>query len=76
MGRQAKGTILQIDISHFKLGNLDHLMFINDSLLKQDTIVESLLRKIERQYLDVTEKLSYEFVIEGKDGPCIEFLYN
>lgn len=50
------------------MGNLDHQMFINDNLIKQDAAVESLLRKIERQYLDVTEKISHDFTIESKDG--------
>ncbi|CAD8169212.1 unnamed protein product [Paramecium octaurelia] len=69
ISRQAKGRILQTEIGKFKLGNLDHLMFINDSLLKQESVVESLLKKIERQYLDVTEKVSYDFIIELKEGP-------
>lgn len=52
----------------FKMGNLDSLMFINDNLIKQDTTIESLLKKIERQYLDITEKNSYDFVIESREG--------
>lgn len=46
-------------------------MFINDNLIKQDAAVESLLRKIERQYLHVTEKISHDFTIESKDGPSM-----
>ena len=49
-------------------------MFINDNLIKQDTVVESLLKKIERQYLDVTEKLTYDFMIENRDGTCKFFI--
>jgi V-type H+-transporting ATPase subunit C len=43
-------------------------MFINDQLLKHDVAVESLLRKVERQYLDITEKTTVDFVIESRDG--------
>lgn len=44
-------------------------MFINDQLLKQDAAIESLLKKVERQYLDITEKNSVDFVIESREGP-------
>lgn len=44
-------------------------MFINDSLIKQDGAVEGLLKKVERQYLDVTEKVSVEFIVETREGP-------
>jgi V-type H+-transporting ATPase subunit C len=43
-------------------------MFINDQLLKQDVAIESLLKKVERQYLDITEKATVDFVIESKEG--------
>lgn len=51
-------------------------MFINDQLLKQDIAIESLLKKVERQYLDVTEKNSVDFSIEskGQQGPADNFL--
>jgi hypothetical protein len=43
-------------------------MHLNDQMLKTDTAMESLLRKIERQYLDITEKLTYDFKVKTVDG--------
>jgi V-type H+-transporting ATPase subunit C len=40
--------MFQVELMKFKMGNLDSLMFINDNLIKQDTTIESLLKKIER----------------------------
>lgn len=37
-------------------------------MIKLDNGVEALLKKIERQYLDITDQQSVEFVIETKDG--------
>ncbi|KAM3137652.1 hypothetical protein pb186bvf_010266 [Paramecium bursaria] len=68
IGKSGRGQIHNSELARFKMGNLDQLMFINDNLIKQDTVVESLLKKIERQYLDVTEKLTYDFMIENRDG--------
>lgn len=48
-------------------------MFINDILIKHDLAIESLLKKVERQYLDITEKTLFEFTVEGKDGICNSF---
>lgn len=52
----------------FKSEGLDPLMHLNDQMLKTDTAMESLLRKIERQYLDITEKLTYDFKVKTVDG--------
>ena len=46
-------------------------MHLNDQMLKSDTAIESLLRKIERQYLDITEKLKYDFKVKTADGERI-----
>jgi V-type H+-transporting ATPase subunit C len=45
--------INQIGIPDFIVGNLDSLISLSDELNKSNTSVESVLRKIERQYLDV-----------------------
>ena len=45
-------------------------MHINDQMIKIDTAMESLLRKIERQYLDITEKQKYDFKVKTVDGEC------
>lgn len=66
LSTNGKGKLIQAELNRFKLGNLDSLMFINDQLLKQDIAIESLLKKVERQYLDVTEKNSFDFSIESK----------
>lgn len=38
----------------FKLGNLDSLMFMNEQLMKMESSTESILKKIERQYQELT----------------------
>jgi len=43
-------------------------MHVNDQMIKIDTAMESLLRKIERQYLDITEKQKYDFKVKNVDG--------
>jgi V-type H+-transporting ATPase subunit C len=68
ISQTAKGKQLAAEVNRFKLGNLDQLMFINDQLIKQDAAIESLLKKVERQYLDITEKNSVDFVIESREG--------
>lgn len=52
----------------FKSEGLDPLMHTNDQMLKIDIAMEALLRKIERQYLDITEKQKYDFKIKTQDG--------
>jgi len=37
-------------------------------LIKLESLIESSLKKIERQYLDITEKQKADFSIETSDG--------
>lgn len=46
-------------------------MHTNDQMLKIDVAMEALLRKIERQYLDITEKQKYDFKVKTPDGEGI-----
>lgn len=61
----------KIEKEKFKNEGLDPLMHLNDQMIKTDTSIESLLRKIERQYLDITEKQKYDFKIKTHDGESI-----
>ena len=49
----ADGQQMFLDRKKFKLANLDTLMMVNDKLLKVENGVESFLKKIDRQYLDL-----------------------
>lgn len=44
----ATGYTIDPKISDFKFGNVDSLMLVNDQIIKLDTSVEGLLKKIER----------------------------
>lgn len=52
----ADGQEIYLDMKKFKLANLDTLMMVNDKLLKLETNIESFLKRIDRQYLDLQEK--------------------
>lgn len=56
-----EGTELNIERDRFKMGNLDTLMFMNDKLIKLESNVESLLKKIDRQFLDLNEQPSHRW---------------
>lgn len=45
------------EISQFKLSNIETLISSNEVMLKIETHVESILKKIERAYLDITESV-------------------
>jgi len=64
----AKGKDFKIEKEKYKLGNIDSLMHINDVMVKFEATLEGLLKKIERQYLDITEKESVDFQIDSKDS--------
>jgi hypothetical protein len=38
------------------MGNLDSLMYMNDQLMKMESTGESLLKKIERLYLELDNR--------------------
>lgn len=61
-------VLSQTEKKKFKSEGLDPLMHLNDQMLKADGAMESLLRKIERQYLDITEKQKYDFKVKTADG--------
>lgn len=60
----ADGKELFLDRKKFKLANLDTLMMVNDKLLKLENLVESFLKKIDRQYLDLKELQQTEWKIK------------
>ena len=51
---------------NFKMANLDTLMFCNDKALKLESITEALIKKIDKQYLDLIEKGTNEWWIKGE----------
>ena len=56
----------QVEKSKFKVGTLDSLMELNDSLGKLDSQMEAAIRKIEKQALDIDK--SVQLKIERVDG--------
>lgn len=63
----ADGQELFVDRKKFKLANLDTLMMVNDKLLKLENGIEGFLKKIDRQYLDLQEKVSNEWFVKSGD---------
>lgn len=63
----ADGKEIFLDKRKFKLANLDTLMMVNDKLLKLENGIESFLKKVDRQYLDLQEKQSHEWYIKAAD---------
>jgi V-type H+-transporting ATPase subunit C len=51
---------------NFKMANLDTLMFCNDKGLKLESLVESLLKKIDKQFCDLSDKATHEWWIKGE----------
>lgn len=43
-------------------------MYVNENLIKLEALIESSLKKIERQYLDITENHKTDFQIQTSDG--------
>lgn len=74
----ADGREIFIDMKKFKLANLDTLMMVNDKLLKLESNVESFLKRIDRQYLDLQEKIQHNWFIkfENKEIPISQYLYD
>jgi V-type H+-transporting ATPase subunit C len=60
------GGELNLKKVNFKMANLDTLMFCNDKALKLETVVESLLKKIDKQFCDLAEKATHEWWVKGE----------
>jgi V-type H+-transporting ATPase subunit C len=54
-----------IDRNKFKLANLDTLMSSNDKILKTETGIESFLKKVDKQFLDLQNKQYHEWHLKG-----------
>jgi hypothetical protein len=63
----ADGKEIFLDIKKFKLANLDTLMMVNDKLLKLEGVIESFLKRIDKQYLDLQNKTSHEWLLKSGD---------
>jgi len=50
------------------MGNLDTLMFMNDKLIKLENNLESLLKKVDRQFLDISEQSTHKWEIKVQSG--------
>ncbi len=53
-------------------------MLVNDKLLKTENLLESFLKKVDKQYLDLQEKQSHEWYVKGveKELPVQKYLYD
>ncbi|KRX02012.1 hypothetical protein PPERSA_07657 [Pseudocohnilembus persalinus] len=70
-GQQATAKQLGEDeIRQMKLGNLDALLHAGEQMVKLEGQVETFLRKLERQYLDINEKGHHDFTIDSKNSQC------
>lgn len=46
---------IDVQIKEFKLSNVDQLISSNEAMLKMETHIEGILKKIERAYMDITD---------------------
>lgn len=63
----AEGKEMMFDRSKFKMANLDTLMFSNDKVLKLESNVEGFLKKLDKQYCDLTGENSHEWFVRASD---------
>lgn len=57
-----------ISLIRFKLGNFDNMMLNYETVTKLEGHVESLLKRIQKTYLDVEPKANFEkMMVESKD---------
>jgi len=54
-----------IDRTKFKLANLDTLMSSNDKILKTENGIESFLKKVDKQYIDLQNKQYHDWHLKG-----------
>lgn len=50
----------QVEKEKFRMGNLDSLMHTNDNMIKMEVNFEGLLKKIERQTMDIEPEAKLE----------------
>ena len=60
-----EGGEMNLKKVNFKMANLDTLMFCNDKALKMENLLEGLIKKIDKQFLDLAEKASHEWWVKG-----------
>ena len=58
---------MMFDRSRFKMANLDTLMFSNDKVLKLESNIEGFLKKLDKQYCDLTGVNSHEWFVRASD---------
>lgn len=63
----ADGKELIFDRNKFKMANLDTLMLCNDKVLKLENNVEAFLKKIDKQYCELEDKLTHDWYVRGGD---------
>jgi hypothetical protein len=59
-------TAVKFDKSKFKIGTLDHLVKLNDALVKVDHTLEGVIKKIQKQSEDISGDLKLK--IETSDN--------
>ncbi|EAR92037.2 vacuolar ATP synthase subunit C (macronuclear) [Tetrahymena thermophila SB210] len=59
---------IDVQIRDFKLSNVDQLISSNEAMLKMETHIESILKKIERTYMDITESQHAEFQVNTRSS--------
>lgn len=77
----AKGGEINISFDKLKTENLDTLMFSNDKALRLENGIEALLKRIDRQYFDLSDKDNHRWWVKGeKELPVeryfSEFIWN
>lgn len=64
----SEGGEMLLERDKYKMGNLDTLMFMNDKLIKLENNLESLLKKVDRQLLDINDQPTHKWEVKTQSG--------
>jgi len=59
------GEMFKLEVPSLMVGTLDSLMNLSDDLIKTDSIIESIVRKVEKSSLDLAGKKATELTVGG-----------
>ncbi|CAB1109257.1 unnamed protein product [Ectocarpus sp. CCAP 1310/34] len=62
---KAYADIFKVEVPALQVGTLDSLMHLSDDLVRIDMLVENMVRKIEKQYIEVAGEASETLKVAG-----------
>jgi len=67
-------TVVKLDKSKFKIGTLDMLVKLNDALVKVDSHLESIIKKIQKQSEDISKDLKLKIETSDATVEIVDYL--